>query len=181
MITLTLIKNLMMTLRLMLLREFLREDGSIWVSIDDNEGHYLKVVMDEVFGRRNFVANVVWQKRYAPANDAINLSDAHDHIMIYGRTASKFAANNIPRSTASLSVYKNPDNDPRGLWRSDNYTCAKNSIERPNLYYPIRQPSTGEMIWPKQTRAWAYSQERHAQHEIDIHSPSGMPSDVSFA
>lgn len=151
--------------RLMLLREFLSEDGSIWVSIDDNEGHYLKVVMDEVFGRRNFVANVVWQKRYAPANDSTWLSDAHDHVLFYARKISSFSTNNIPRSAASLSVYKNPDNDPRGLWRSDNYTCAKNAAERPNLYYPIKQPVTGEMIWPKQTRVWAYSEERHSQHE----------------
>ncbi len=71
--------------RLELLRELLSEEGSIWVSIDDNEGHYLKVVLDEVFGRRNYVANVVWQKKYAPANDAIWLSDNHDHIHVYAK------------------------------------------------------------------------------------------------
>src|SRR5690606_16702353 len=69
--------------RLELLRELLCEDGSIWVSIDDNEGHYLKVMMDEVFGRRQFVANVIWQKKYARQNDALFLSNAHDHVICY--------------------------------------------------------------------------------------------------
>ncbi|WP_458478636.1 site-specific DNA-methyltransferase [Paracoccus sp. T5] len=140
--------------RLMLLREFLSEDRSIWVSIDDNEGHYLKVVMDEIFRRRNFVANVTWQKPYAPANDATWLSESHDQILAFALRKPEFITNNVPRSEQSLSVYKNPDDDPQGLWRSDTYTCAKSAAERPNLYYPIVQPFTGKEIWPKQTRVW---------------------------
>jgi len=135
--------------RLQLLREFLSEDGSIWVSIDDNEGHYLKVVMDEVFGRRNFVANVVWQKKYAPANDAIWLSDNHDHIHIYAKDKSHWQPIKLSRSTKSDAAYKNPDDDPRGPWKAGNYTCAKSSDERPNLYYAITSPNSGEDLWPK--------------------------------
>jgi adenine-specific DNA-methyltransferase len=97
--------------RLVLLRELLAEDGSIWVSIDDNEGHYLKVIMDEVFGRRNFVTNVVWQKKYAPANDTLWISESHDHIHCYANKKLDWRPNQLPRNEKSLSVYKNPDGD----------------------------------------------------------------------
>lgn len=153
--------------RLEMLSRFLREDGSIWVSIDDNEGHYLKVIMDEVFGRQNFVGNVVWQKKYAPANDAIWFSDNHDHVLVYARNKVIWRPNKLPRSERSNAAYKNPDNDPRGPWKPGDYTCAKNSDERPNLYYAIRQPVTGEEIWPKRTRVWGYGQEEHLRHVDD--------------
>jgi adenine-specific DNA-methyltransferase len=154
----------MMWPRLELLRELLAEDGSIWVSIDDREGHYLKVIMDEVFGRANFVSNVIWQKKYAPANDTLWLSESHDHIHVYAKNKQIWRPNQLPRSEKSLSVYKNPDDDPRGPWRSDNYTCAKNADERPNLYYPVTNPNTGEEVWPKRTRVWGYGPEKHAEH-----------------
>ncbi len=144
--------------------ELLAEDGSIWVSIDDNEGHYLKVIMDEVFGRGNFVANVIWQKKYAPANDAIWLSDNHDHILLFAKNKNHWRPNKLPRSEKSNSAYKNPDNDPRGPWKAGDYTCAKSSEERPNLYYPIKQPVTGEDIWPKKTRVWAYGRDQYEEH-----------------
>ena len=153
--------------RLFALRTLLSEDGSIWVSIDDNEAHYLKVVMDEVFGRSNFIANVVWQKKYAPANDAIWLSNSHDHILVYAKNSSIWRPIPLPRTEESNSLYKNPDNDPRGSWMSDNYTCNKSADERPNLYYPVTNPNTGEVIWPKRTAVWRYSQERHAENERD--------------
>ena len=154
----------MMWPRLELLRDFLSEDGSIWVSIDDNEAHYLKVIMDEIFGRQNFVGNVVWQKKYAPANDAIWFSDNHDHILVYARKKSTWRPNKLPRSEKSDAAYKNPDNDPRGPWKPGDYTCAKSAEERPNLYYPIIHPLTGEEIWPKETRVWAYSREEYERH-----------------
>ena len=105
----------MMYPRLVLLRELMSEDGSIWVTIDDNEAHYLKVLMDEVFGRGNFVVNVVWQKRIGPDN-RIPLGDAHDHIMVFGKNREKFrkSANRIPLNAKQLSEFKNPDGDPRG-------------------------------------------------------------------
>jgi adenine-specific DNA-methyltransferase len=154
----------MMYPRLVLLRELLAEDGSIWVTIDDNEAHYLKVLMDEVFGRRNFVANVIWQKKYAPANDALWLSDSHDHILAFARNKAIWRPNKLPRTQEQDALYKNPDNDPRGPWMSDNYTCAKNADERPNLFYAISNPKTGEVIWPKRTRVWAFDQAAHQRH-----------------
>ena len=150
--------------RLELLRDLLAEDGSIWVSIDDNEGHYLKVVMDEVFGRRNFIANVIWQKKYAPANDAIWLSDNHDHIMVFARNASVWRPNKLVRSERSNAAYKNLDDDKRGVWKSGDYTCNKSAKERPNLYYPIIHPLTGEEVWPKRTAVWRYQRETHLKH-----------------
>jgi len=150
--------------RLEIIRRLLAEDGSLWITIDDNEAHYLKVLCDEVFGRANFVANVVWQKKYAPANDALWLSDSHDHILVYARTKDIWRPNKLPRTQEQDDLYKNLDNDPRGPWMSDNYTCAKNADERPNLYYAIRNPNTGEEIWPKRTRVWAFDQAAHQRH-----------------
>jgi len=154
----------MMYPRLELLRELLAEDGSIWVSIDDRESHYLKVIMDEIFGRRNFIANCVWQKKYAPANDAIWLSDNHDHIHVYAKNRDIWRPNKLPRSEKSNSAYKNPDEDLRGPWKAGDYTCAKSSEERPNLYYPIIHPVTNEEIWPKKTRVWAYGKDAYEEH-----------------
>ena len=88
----------MMYPRLELLRELLEEAGSIWVSIDDDEAHYLKVITDEIFGRKNFVANVVWQKKYSPQNDAKWLSDSHDHILIYAKNKNIWSPLTLPRS-----------------------------------------------------------------------------------
>ena len=150
--------------RLSILRSLLRRDGSLWISIDDNESHYLKVVCDEVFGRANFVANVIWEKKYAPANDALWLSDNHDHILVYARDKTLWRPNKLPRTEKQNQHYKNPDNDLRGPWMSDNYTCAKSADERPNLYYLITNPNTGEEIWPKKTRVWAFSKKAHQKH-----------------
>jgi adenine-specific DNA-methyltransferase len=107
----------MMTPRLMLLKELLAQDGSIWVSIDDREAHYLKVLMDEIFGRENFIANVIWQKKFSPQNDAKYISDQHEHILCYAKVKSAFKVNkvvyedkverakNLDSDTSSLSDY----------------------------------------------------------------------------
>ncbi|MYM34054.1 site-specific DNA-methyltransferase [Duganella sp. FT94W] len=153
--------------RLDVIRRLLSENGSLWITIDDNEAHYLKVLCDEVFGRVNFVANVVWQKKYAPANDALWLSDSHDHILVYAKNKEVWRPNKLPRTQEQDELYKNPDKDHRGAWMSDNYTCAKNADERPNLYYPITNPNTGEEIWPKRTRVWAFDQSSHQKHVAD--------------
>lgn len=144
---------------LMLLREFLSEDGSIWVSIDDNEGHYLKVVMDEVFGRRNFVANVVWQKKYAPQNDARWLSDSHDHLHCYAKNKMSWKPNGLPRSEATSASYRNPDNDPRGPWMSDNLSVRTYSAATD---YPIETPA-GVIMNPPRGRCWSVSRERYQE------------------
>ena len=153
--------------RLTLLRNLLSEDGSIWISIDDNECHYLKVLCDEVFGRRNFVSNVIWEKKYAVSNDAMCLSVDHDYILVYTKNKDFWNVNKLPRSDKSNSAYKNPDNDPRGEWQSDNYTCNKSKYERPNLYYSITNPYTGAEVFPKETAVWRYSEERHKENEAN--------------
>ncbi|TOC26798.1 site-specific DNA-methyltransferase [Vibrio parahaemolyticus] len=153
--------------RLELLRELLAENGSIWITLDDNEAHYLKVMCDEIFGRNNFVSNVVWQKKYSKQNDAKWLSTSHDHILVYAKNKDKWIPNKLERNQSQLKGYKNIDNDPRGFWQSVVYTCSKSRKERPNLYYPIIHPKTGKEIFPNENRVWAYSQERHMMHKED--------------
>lgn len=137
--------------RLELLRELLSEDGSIWVSIDDNEGHYLKVMMDEVFGRKNFVANIVWQKRTSPDIRA-TLGAGHDNIIAFAKNYECFRQiiKPIPKSEAQVSKYKNPDNDPRGPWVSSDYTAQG---YRPNQMYKIVTPG-GKEFYPPQGTCW---------------------------
>lgn len=150
--------------RLELLKRLLSDDGSLWITIDDNEAHYLKVLCDEVFGRSNFIANVVWQKKYSKQNDATWLSVSHDHILLYAKKSELWRPNPIERTDEQLKGYSNPDNDPRGLWQSVVYTCAKTRAERPNLYYGIQHPRTGELVFPSETRVWGYDEKKHAQH-----------------
>lgn len=157
----------MMYPRLQLLKELLAEDGSIWITLDDNEAHYLKVLCDEVFGRKNFIASVIWQKKYAASNDAHWFSNDHDNVLIYSKNSKLFKVNRLERDEKSNKAYKNLDDDPRGLWQSDNYTCNKSIDERPNLYYPITNPNTGEIIFPKKTAVWRYSHETHLNHVKD--------------
>jgi adenine-specific DNA-methyltransferase len=108
----------------------------IWTCIDDNEGHYLKVVMDEVFGRRNFVATAVWQKRTSP-DARLQFSGAHDQILIYGKNADSYALNYLPIPEKQRRTYKTPDNDPRGPWVSSDYSAQG---YRPNQMYTITTP-----------------------------------------
>lgn len=150
--------------RLELLQQLLSEDGSIWITLNDNEAHYMKVICDEIFGRSNFVSNSIWQKKYAASNDAKALSEDHDHIIVYAKSKVSWTPNKLPRNLESNKAYKNPDNDPRGLWQSDNYKCNKSSKERPNLYYPIIQPNTGKEIWPAKTAVWRYNLDTHKRH-----------------
>lgn len=151
--------------RLVLLRDLLAEDGSIWVTIDDNEAHYLKVLMDEVFGRGNFISTVVWQKRVSPANDAKYFSSDHDHMIVYARAQNQWTLNRLPRTEAHNSYYKNPDSDPRGDWNSITYTGNKTQAERPNLYYGITNPNTGEIVFPPDSLTWRYGLETHLENE----------------
>jgi len=142
----------MMYPRLALLRELLAEDGSIWVTVDDNEAHYLKVLMDEVFGRGNFVANVLWQKRIGPDN-RIPLGDAHDHVLVFASNKKKFQerANRIPLTPKQLAEFKNPDNDVRGPWTSSSNFSAQGY--RPNQMYKITTPGGVEHS-PPPGRCW---------------------------
>jgi adenine-specific DNA-methyltransferase len=141
--------------RLELLRELLAEDGSIWVSIDDNEGHYLKVIMDEVFGRSNFVETVIWEKADSPRNSARQFSSDHDYIFVYSK-ASEWTPVRLPRSEEANSIYVNPDNDPRGPWLpGDPY--ANKPYSRGE--YTIEGP-TGRRFSPPPGRFWRTSEER---------------------
>ncbi len=151
----------MMYPRLVMLRQFLREDGSIFVSIDDNEVATLRLLMDEIFGAGNFVATVIWQKKYAVANDHKTIAPMHDFLLVYQRSP-QWKRNLLPRGDSKDGLYK--FEDEKGLFRPDNYTCSKSVEERPNLYYPVANPNTGQEIWPKRTRVWSYSQEEHARH-----------------
>ncbi len=147
----------MMYPRLELLRELLAEDGSLWVSIDDNEGHYLKVMLDEIFGRKNFIANVVWQKVYSIKNSAKHLSDMHDHLLVFAKRIDLLEFGLIPRTDKSTANYKNPDNDPRGKWRAGPLAAR-------NFYnlgtYPITCPSGRVIDGPPAGSYWRYSKAR---------------------
>lgn len=146
--------------RLEILKTLLSEDGSIWISIDDDEGHYLKVLCDEVFGRQNFVSTVIWEKKYSPQNDAKWLSDSHDFILVYAKSKAIWRPNLLPRSDEMNARYKNPDNDPRGLWKAADFSAKTYS---PSGDYPITLPS-GRVVNPPESRAWITSQERF--HEL---------------
>jgi adenine-specific DNA-methyltransferase len=150
----------MMLPRLQLLRELLSEDGSIWVTIDDNEGHYLKVLMDEVFGRGNFVANVVWQKRYSRENRSA-IGDAHDHLFVYARQSEAFKSvrNLLPLQEKQTKIYKNPNGDPRGLWRAVSLSAQG---YRPNQMYVITAPN-GKTHRPPAGSCWKVIEERYRE------------------
>lgn len=151
--------------RLEILRRLLAKNGSLWVTLDDNEHAYCKALCDEVFGRANFVASLCWQKKVSPANDAKWFSGDHDHILVFARDKQSWHPNRLPRNERQKKYYTNPDNDPRGPWNSAAYTCAKSADERPNLYHAITQPNTGEKILPRKTRVWAYGAKAHAENE----------------
>jgi site-specific DNA-methyltransferase (adenine-specific)/adenine-specific DNA-methyltransferase len=156
----------MMYPRLQLLKRFLREDGAIFVSIDDNEVATLRLLMDEVFGPRNFVTTIAWHKRVSPANDAKYFSTDLDFVLVYAQDIAVWRPRRLAMNSEQLGNYRNPDNDDRGDWNSSAYTCAKTAEESPNLYYPLIQPNTGEEIWPSKTRVWAYERETHQVHVL---------------
>ncbi len=140
--------------RLELLREFMTDEGSIWINIDDDEGHYLKIIADEIYGRRNFIVNCLWQKRTSP-DGRINMGDAHDHIFVYGSQTTRDSFNNLALTEEQRSLYKNPDNDLRGPWVSTDFTAQG---YRPNQMYEIVTPA-GVRYSPPEGRCWANVEE----------------------
>jgi adenine-specific DNA-methyltransferase len=124
--------------RIVLLRDLLAEDGAAFLSIDDHEGHYLKVIMAEVFGRKNFVTNIIWRKNYSPKSSARHFSEDHDHILVFARNADVWTSNPMPRTQKQDRAYKNLDQDPRGLWKTSDlsarnfYSLGKYSITTPS-------------------------------------------------
>ena len=142
-------------------------DGSLWVFCDDHEAHYLKVICDEIFGRGNFVQTVIWQRKSSPANDAKYFSNDHDYIFCYAKNKESWPINRFERSDKENKYYTNPDNDTRGPWNSATYTGNKSREERPNLYYAIVNPNTGEEVWPERGLTWRFAKERHLKNETE--------------
>ena len=148
--------------RLALLREFLTEDGSIWISIDDTEVSNLRAMMDEIFGPQNFRACITWQRKYSVSNNFKGIATIIDYILVYSKTGS-FENNLLARSDESVARYANPDNDPRGPWKPVDYLNQVAPEKRPNLCYDITNPNTGLVI--KNTKkAWKYEPATHARH-----------------
>lgn len=141
----------MMRDRLEIIRRLLSEDGSLWVTLDDNEAHYFKVMCDEIFGRSNFVNTVIWRKNYSPKSTARHLSEDHDYVLIYAKNAETWVPNPMPRSEKQNAAYKNPDKDPRGNWKPGDLS-ARNYYSKGT--YPITTPSGRVIPGPPNKNYW---------------------------
>lgn len=146
--------------RLLLARDLLKDDGVIFISIDDNEVAQLRLLCDEVFGEENFVANIVWQKKYGPANDATWISDTHDHILVYAKNKEIWRPNLLQRTEEQLKAFSNPDNDPRGIWRASDLSVRTYSQGGD---YIITSPN-GTKFSPPPSRVWAVNETKF--HEL---------------
>lgn len=153
----------MMYSRLMVARSLLTEDGVIFISIDDNEQRNLKNICDEVFGASNFIAQLVWERAFSPKNDAKFISNSHDYILMYAQNINLFTIGRLPRTEEANARYSNPDNDPRGVWQSDNMTVKTYS---PTGDYPITLPS-GRVVEPPAGRCWRLSAKAFAERLQD--------------
>lgn len=131
--------------RLEIIHRLLSDDGSLWITIDDNEAHYLKVLCDEIFGRREFLANLVWQSKDTPGNNSTGLAQTHNHILAY-RKSEAFCPNLLSRNEKQIATYKNPDNDPNGPWLGTPLTRAEH---RDRDYYPLKNKAGREVLPPK--------------------------------
>jgi adenine-specific DNA-methyltransferase len=150
--------------RLEIIRRLLSDDGSLWITIDDNEAHYLKVLCDEVFGRVNYIASVIWRKNYAPKSSAKHLSVDHDYILIYAKNESGWKPNLMPRSKKQDKAYKNPDKDPRGEWKTSDLS-ARNPYSLG--IYPVTCPSGRVIEGPPKGRYWSISKEKLLELDRD--------------
>ena len=139
--------------RLRLAKDFLSDDGVIFVSIDDNENENLKKCCDEVFGSQNFIAQLVWERAYAPKNDARFISNSHDYVLMYAKNITDFVIGRLPRTDAANARYQNPDNDPRGVWKPSDLSVKTYNAA---CDYPITTPS-GRVIEPPAGRCWSLS------------------------
>ncbi len=150
--------------RLEILRNLLSDDGSLWITIDDNEAHYLKVLCDEVFGRANFIASIIWRKNYAPKSSARHFSVDHDYLFVYAKNADNWTPNPMPRSEKQNKAYKNMDNDYRGRWRANNL-AARNYYSKG--VYSIICPSGRVIDGPPHGSYWRYSEEKFKELDAD--------------
>lgn len=148
--------------RIALIHRLLQDDGSLWITIDENEGHYLKVLCDEIFGRSNFVRQITWQKKYSVSNNFKGIASICDLILVY-RKSELFQNNLLPRSSEASDRYSNPDEDPRGPWKSVDYLNQATVEQRRNLVYEIENPFTGEKV-RNRVKAWKYDPTTHQKH-----------------
>lgn len=149
--------------RLMVARSLLKEDGVIFISIDDNENYNLRKICDEIFGSSSFIAEIVWERAYAPINMVKHFSKSHDYILCYAKDINKPVCNGLPRPESTNAKYSNPDNDPRGLWRTDNLSVGP---VVPSKVYEIITPS-GRVCLPPKGRCWLYTKERYEEMVAD--------------
>lgn len=147
----------MMRDRLEIIKKLLSDDGSLWVTLDDNEAHYFKVLADDIFGRSNFIASVIWRKNYAPKSSARHFSVDHDYVFVYAKYADRWQLNPMPRSAKQDKAYKNQDNDPRGPWRPNNL-AARNYYSKGT--YSIECPSGRIIPGPPSGSYWRVSEEK---------------------
>jgi len=152
----------LMVPRLQILRNLLSEDGSIWISIDDDEGHYLKVVCDEIFERKNYKATIAWQRKYSVSNNYKGIARLSEFLLVYSKSNS-FSPNLLPRTAESIARYSNPDNDPRGPWKAVDYLNQATTQQRRNLCYEIVNPISGAII-KNGVKAWKYDFDAHKKH-----------------
>ena len=149
--------------RLWAAKDLLSEDGVIFISIDDNEVAQLRKVCDEVFGERNFIAQLVWERAFAPKNDARFVSNSHDYVIMYSKTIDNFVIGRLPRTQEADARYTNPDNDPRGVWQSDNLSVKTYTA---SCDYPITTPS-GRIVEPPAGRCWSLSKKNFLERLHD--------------
>ena len=179
--------------RLEIIRRLMSEDGSLWITIDDNEAHYLKVLCDEIFGRANFVSNVIWQKAYGPRSNAHLISDSHDHVLVYAKNKEMARFSLLDRSDKQTAKYQNPDNDPRGSWKPENSSISLLSGQRGKQFaqtgksenlFEIVGPD-GTKHWPPKGRCWVFSPAKYKELVADARivfgrDGTGRPSVKKF-
>ena len=168
----------MMWPRLHLLHALLADDGVIFVSIDDNEQHHLRMLLDEIFGEENFVADIVWQHRHGRSNNAKLISNQREHIIFYRKSDAISRIRTI-RDEQLDETYSNPDNDPRGAWVSSSYVNPATKEQRPNLVYSVLNPRTGGVV-DHPTHAWKYSRVVHEEHVKDDRLWWGANGDMRY-
>ncbi len=161
--------------RLKIAHSLMRDDGTLFVSIDDGELKGLRCICDEIFGEENFIATVIWEKSYAPRNNAPNFSVSHEYVVVYAKNADSIQVARLDASSEQLARYQNKDNDPRGDWKAGDMTVSLVSGQRGRTYqltgkganlYPITTPS-GRTVTPPAGRCWVYSEERFQQLAVE--------------
>jgi len=155
----------MMYPRLYLARNLLRDDGAIFISIDDHELSRLREIADQIFGEENFKADIAWQKRYTRSNNTVDFTTVVEHILVYAKSEA-FEVNLLPRTEEADARYSNPDGDPRGVWKGASFLNPASPQERPNLCYPLKNPNTGNVVYPT-TNAWRRSKEAFEELDAD--------------